>query len=138
MTATSSAAKLAANKQTVTDFWRAFSESRFEDALARLADDASWWVSGTTSLSGTYSKRAFSELVAGVTENTEQGVQIEPGHLTAEEDRVAMEATSHGLVKNGKTYRNRYHFLHVLRDGEIVEVREYMDTEHVTEVFGNG
>ena len=37
----------------------------------------------------------------------------------AEGDRVAVEAESHGELKNGKTYNNTYHFLFVFRDGKI-------------------
>jgi ketosteroid isomerase-like protein len=44
------------NKSIVKAFWAAFSESRFDDAVALLADDATWWVAGTTDISGTFSK----------------------------------------------------------------------------------
>ena len=128
---------LARNKAVVTSFWEAFSASSFDDALALLTDDASWWVAGTTDISGTYDKAQFAELVAGVADGTENGVQVTPSRMTAEGDRVSMEATSYGLMKDGKEYKNIYHFMHELRDGKICAVREYMDTEHVTEVFGS-
>ncbi len=124
------------NKDLVLEFWAAFSASRFDEALALLAEDATWWVAGTTSISGTYSKPEFAELVAGVAEGTENGVQVTATTLTIQDDRVAMEADSFAQMKDGKVYRNKYHFMHVIKDGKITAVREYMDTEHVTEIFG--
>ncbi len=126
------------NKLLVKQFWVAFSESRFDDALALLSDDATWWVAGNTDISGTYSKSEFGQLVAGVGEDAEAGIEVKPTLLTAEDDRVSMEATSYGMMKNGKLYQNIYHFMHIVRDGKILAVREYLDTEHVTEVFGEG
>ena len=52
------------NKALVRRFWEAFSESRFDDALDLLSDDATWMVAGTTSISGTQSfrERKFNEI----------------------------------------------------------------------------
>lgn len=124
------------NKALVCRFWEAFSASRFDDALGLLSDDARWWVAGTTDISGTYSKQEFSELVNGVAEGTENGVQVTPTLLTAEDNRVSMEATSYGLMRDGREYKNIYHFMHEVDGDRITAVREYMDTEHVTEIFG--
>lgn len=127
---------LETNKAVVLAFWKAFSESRFADALGLLADNATWRVMGTTSISKTYTKAQFSELVYGIADSTEKGIQVTGTLLTAEGDRVTMEADSYGPMKSGKVYHNQYHFLHILRNGKIETVREYLDTEHVTEIFG--
>ena len=124
------------NKLLVKQFWVAFSESRFDDALALLADDVTWWVAGTTDISGTNSKSEFAELIKGIGESTVAGIEVKPSLLTAEDDRVSMEAVSYGEMKSGKVYQNIYHFMHIVQDGKIRTVREYMDTEHVTEIFG--
>jgi ketosteroid isomerase-like protein len=133
----SGASVLEQNKALVREFWTAFSESRFDDALSLLADDATWWVAGTTDISGTFNKQEFSELVAGIGAETVAGIQVTPSLMTAEDDRVAMEAESYGKMKNGKIYKNIYHFMHVVQNGKIKAVREYMDTEHATETFGS-
>lgn len=124
------------NKALVTKFWDAFSASKFDDALALLSDDATWWVAGTTALSGTYTKPEFATLLADVTGSAPRGIQVTPKQLTAEDNRVSVEAESYGEISNGKTYRNIYHFMMECRDGRISAVREYLDTEHVTEIFG--
>lgn len=56
--------------------------------------------------------------------------------MTAEGDRVAVEATSRGLLPDGTVYRNQYHWLFVLRDGQIALAKEYNDPSHVREVLG--
>ncbi len=127
---------LEANKAIVLAFWKAFSESRFADALGLLTDNATWRVMGRTNISKTYDKAEFSRLVYGIADSTVQGIQVTGTLLTAEGDRVAMEADSFGPMKSGKVYQNQYHFLHILRNGKIETVREYLDTEHVTEIFG--
>ena len=55
--------------------------------------------------------------------------------MTAEGERVALEAESHGTHKSGKKYNNHYHFLFRIRDGKIAEIREYADTAHARDVL---
>jgi ketosteroid isomerase-like protein len=53
----------------------------------------------------------------------------------AEGDSVAVEVESSGDLKNGRQYRQQYHFLLAFRDGKISAVREYLDTQHAFEVW---
>jgi ketosteroid isomerase-like protein len=124
-----------ANKRIVTDFWAAFSRGDFAAALDHLAEDATWWVAGSFPLSGTYTKAQFRELLSNVGAALPEGIKVMPKVLTAEAERVSMEAESFAQHSNGKRYNNHYHLMHVLRDGKIVAVREYMDTMHANDVF---
>ena len=70
------------------------------------------------------------------------GTLIAAGHIewviddmVAEGDRVALEVTSSGDLKNGRLYRQEYHFLMEFRDGKISAVREYLDTQHAHAVW---
>jgi uncharacterized protein len=56
--------------------------------------------------------------------------------MTAEGDRVCVEAESYGEMKNGKIYDNAYHFVFRLRDGKISEVKEYSCSYTADYVFG--
>jgi hypothetical protein len=49
-----------------------------------------------------------------------------PKGITAEGDRVAVEAESYGETASGKIYNNLYHFLFEVRGGKIQAVREYL------------
>jgi len=123
------------NKQVVRRFWDEFSNRRLQNAFELLADDATWWIAGDLSISGTYTKQQFVELSSGILTEFPGGVRVTPTVLTAEDDRVAMEAVSHGERVNGRVYQNKYHFQHVLRGGKLIAVREYMDTDHVNRIL---
>jgi ketosteroid isomerase-like protein len=56
--------------------------------------------------------------------------------LTAEQDRVAMEAEGDlGNPANGRRYQNIYFILLRIRDGQITLYKEYQDTLHIYDVF---
>lgn len=60
--------------------------------------------------------------------------RIWPVAMTAEGERVAIEAESRADFRTGRKYNNTYHFIFVVRDDKIVKVGEYMDSAHVKEV----
>lgn len=123
------------NKELVRRFWTAFSTLRMQDAYDMLAEDATWWIAGELSISGTYSKAQFVELSSGILTEFPQGIVVTPKILTAEEDRVAMEAESLGTRVNGRVYNNHYHIQHVIRGGKLLAVREYLDTDHANRIL---
>lgn len=123
------------NKALVTKFWQAFSSGQYDEVLGMLTEDATWWVAGKTALSGTYPKPEFAKLLGQVTPMAPKGLRVTPKLLTAEADRVSVEAESYAEFNNGRTYSNIYHFMMVIRDGRFCAVREYLDTEHVTATF---
>jgi len=92
-------------------------------------------VAGSFPLSGTMTKAKFCELFGNVGGSTEGGLRITPKGITAEGDRVAVEAESYAKLKNGRTYQNQYHFVFVVRDGKVQQVKEYMDTMHANQVL---
>ena len=56
--------------------------------------------------------------------------------ITAEDDRVSVETETYGTIAaNGKIYNNTYHYMFTIRDGKIVNIREYMDTQHINDVL---
>jgi uncharacterized protein len=57
--------------------------------------------------------------------------------ITAENDRVCVEAESFGEMKNGKVYDNAYHFVFKLKNGKISECREYSCSFTANYVFGD-
>ena len=128
--------RLEENKQTVARFWAAFSACRVDDVLDLLDDDATWWVAGDLPMvSGTLTKDQCGPMIAGIASGTRDGVHVTPGVMTAEDDRVAMEATSRGVTLDGIEYRNTYHLLHGVREGKILSVREYMDPSRIAAAF---
>jgi ketosteroid isomerase-like protein len=126
------------NKNVALSFFENFSAGKVDAALAMLADTATWWVAGNPEkfvLAGTKTKAQFAELLNGIGAAMPKGLRVTPKGLTAEGDRVAVEAESYGETATGKVYNNLYHFLFEVRDGKIQAVREYLDTMHAKEVL---
>lgn len=123
------------NKQTVRRFFEVFSSGDVAATMALMTDDATWWVAGSMPISGTYDKAAFTTLLSGVASACEGGaIRIVPGTMTAEGDRVAVEAESLATLNNGRRYNNHYHFLVTVRGERIAGVKEYLDTMHTQAV----
>lgn len=125
------------NKVIVADFFATFSKGDVSGVIERMHDDGSWWVSGAIDgMSGTYPKAELAGLLDGARALYREGaLRITPTTMTAEEDRVAVEAKSFATMGDGRIYANSYHFLVTLRDGKVALVREYMDTIHARETF---
>jgi ketosteroid isomerase-like protein len=51
--------------------------------------------------------------------------------MTAEDDRVAVESVSDCVNTKGFVYKNFYHTLFVIRDGQIAVMKEYLDSAHM-------
>jgi ketosteroid isomerase-like protein len=122
-----------ANKKIVAKFFEDLSSGNAAGVLAALADSAMWWVAGNFPLSGTKTKAQFAELMGSLGQKIEGSLRVTPVGVTAEGDRVAVE--SYAKLKNGKIYQNKYHFLLIVRDGKIQQVKEYLDTMHANEVL---
>jgi len=61
------------------------------------------------------------------------GFKVTIKSMTAEEDRVAVEAESYGETPAGKVYNQTYHYLFIVRDGKISVQHEYLDKWHLKE-----
>lgn len=126
------------NKKVVLSFFENFSAGKAAEALGQMADTATWTVMGrpeTFALAGTKTKAEFTQLLQGIGAAMPKGLRLTPKGITAEGDRVAVEAESYGEHANGKVYNNQYHFLIEVRNGKIQAVREYLDTIHARDVL---
>jgi ketosteroid isomerase-like protein len=131
---------LEANKQLVLDFLGHYAGGRYDAALAMLAPDSQWWLPGHPeefTATGWVDKATVQKRLASNLKLLPHGLEITTGAITAEGDRVAIEAESRATLVNGRLYHNRYHFLFVLREGSIVAVKEYLDTLHAKEALGS-
>jgi ketosteroid isomerase-like protein len=123
------------NKKIVLGFIENLSAGNANAVFGAMADSATWWVAGNFALSGTKTKAQFAELIGQLGPKIDGGLRVTPKGVTAEGDRVAVEAESYAKMKNGKTYQNLYHFLFVVRDSKIQSVKEYLDTAHAADVL---
>ena len=115
-----------ANKAVVEEFFRAWSDSRF-DRVAELVDpEGEWW---TLAKRRTRSIRDQIARIKATNEETVSGrIDFTVGPLTAEDDRVAAVVTSRAEFTVQGPYSNLYHFLFQLSGGRIVKAWVYYDT----------
>jgi ketosteroid isomerase-like protein len=126
------------NRATANRFFELFSASDIDRALALMSDDATWRIPGTKELSptaGVYTKEKIGRLFRRMVDALSSGLQMTVLSSIAEGERVALEVVSSGDLKNGRRYRQEYHFLIEFRDGMICAVREYLDTQHAHDVW---
>jgi ketosteroid isomerase-like protein len=103
-----------------------------------MTDDVTWRISGKpelTPVGGVYDKARLRKLFDRMLSQLEGGLQMRVLGSVAEGDRVAVEVASSGDLRNGRQYRQEYHFLITFRDGKIAGVREYLDTQHAHDVW---
>jgi hypothetical protein len=126
------------NKQIARDFIDAISRADTAAIVAAYAPDARVHTMGNTLISGVYTVDQVASMAGQILGAFPDGLRLFIRELTAEGDRVAIEAESDGRHVSGKHYHNYYHFLMRIRAGRIVEFKEYMDTEMATEVLCGG
>ncbi len=129
---------IAENKHVVLDFYEAGARGDLETCFGLLADDVVWTNIGSTKFSGTYEgKEAIAEdLLGPLFGQLKAGIASKIERLTAEGDIVVAETTGAAETPDGRPYNNTYCQVIRIRDGQIVEVKEYMDTALIDAVFG--
>jgi len=115
-----------------------FTRSDIPGVLALMTDDVVWRIPGKRELSpaaGDYGKERIGRLFNRMLSQLEAGLKMTVLGSIAEGESVAVEVESSGDLKNGRRYRQQYHFLLAFRDDRISAVREYLDTQHAFEVW---
>jgi len=129
---------IAENKQVVLDFYEAGARGDMDACFALLADDVTWTNIGSTKFSGTYiGKQALADdLLGPLFSQLKAGISSQIERLTAEGDSVVAQTSGTAETMNGIPYNNTYCQVIRIRDGQIVDVKEYMDTALIDSVFG--
>lgn len=126
------------NKAIMRGFIEAMSRGDVPAIIDAYAEDGRVQTMGNTLISGVFGKDHVQQAAGRVFDVFPDGIRFVIHEMTAEGDRVAIEAESFARHVSGKDYNNKYHFLARLRDGKIVEFKEYCDTEHITDVICGG
>lgn len=126
------------NKQLAQTFFDFLNRGDVPAMLDAYAEDGICHTMGNTLISGVFSKAQIAAAAGGIFQVFPQGIRFTIKAMTAEGERVAVEAESEGQHISGKRYSNQYHFLMRFRDDKLVEFKEYMDTERVTDILCGG
>lgn len=128
----------ARNVAAVRAFFDAMNAGDVAGIVDAYAEDGTLTTMGRTLISGTFDKPTVTMAAGRIFEAFPNGIAFTIHSITAEGDRVAVEASSRGMHVSGREYRNQYHFLARLCDGKFVEWKEYCDTEAITDILCGG
>ena len=109
------------NKELARRMLEALSENDVDWVRDNYAEEIKIWVTGTLPFSGTNDKAGALLGMPEVLGLFPGGLSFAIKALTAEGERVAIEATSEGTTFRGDKYQQEYHFLMCVRDGKIIE-----------------
>ena len=127
-----------ANKEIARRFLDILSRGDVEAAREIYAEDIEVWTAGTLPFSGSSNKEQALSGMPAVLGLFPKGLRFSVDALTAEGSRVAIEAHSDGITAAGPRYQQSYHFLMQIRDGQVTQFKEYMDTELARRVIVEG
>lgn len=127
------------NRRIATEFFRRHDAGDVQGALDLLADDCRYWLAGKPGTNATggiaHTKAQMADIFRRMNDAMTGPLRMQVKGTVAEGDKVAVEATSRGELKNGKVYEQEYHLLMTIRGGRIAAAREYMDTAHVNAIW---
>jgi ketosteroid isomerase-like protein len=126
------------NKKLVQEFFGLLNRGDVAGIVAAYAVDGRLQTMGRTLISGQFTRAQIEAAAGQIYQAFPQGLTFAIDAMTAEGERVAVEAHSRGRHASGVIYSNEYHFLFVFREGRLELLREYMDTERVTDILCGG
>lgn len=125
------------NKAIVTAIYEAMAEGDGRPFVAAMAEDFSWIIEGSNSWSRAWHGRdaVRRELLKPLFDQFATPYRARAERIIAEGDTVVVLAKGEVTTKSGKPYNNSYCFVIRLAGGKMIELREYLDTELVSEAL---
>jgi uncharacterized protein len=128
----------AENKKLMQDLFDRVAEGDRTVFADHLADDVVMRVTGQYSWSRTFEGKAalLKELYGYLRQIMAEPRRTIPLQIIADGDHVVVEARGEMTTKTGVPYNNEYCLIFRLRQGKIVEMREYCDSVLTETVLG--
>jgi ketosteroid isomerase-like protein len=127
-----------ANKALVRKAYESMGEQGVSSFMDCLSDDVTWTFFGSHVFSGRLSgKREIEEKLLVPMGEVVTSFRFHVDNLIAEGDQVVVEGRGEAPTNDGRHYNNTYCIIVTVRDGKITRIREYLDSELVTSIFGH-
>jgi uncharacterized protein len=128
------------NKKLMEDIFAALAQGNTDPLFDAMADDMQWTWMGSGPWSKTFKGKTavIGELWSAVKKTLVPPYKATAMNFIAEGDYVVMEANGENVTPDGKKYNNKYCWVCRITGGQLHELREYMDTQLVTETFAAG
>ena len=122
------------NKKITKEFFEALSNGS-DKYLDFYTDESIIWTAGDNAMGGTRTKEEVVGFAQNILSAFPTGITFNIEGMTAEDERVAVEINGEAMHASGATYNNQYHFLLIIKDGKILELKEYMDTQLAAKIL---
>lgn len=103
------------------------------DADALFAPGATWWVAGQWDGAGTFTVAQVRSVAEASASWFAEPMRFSVRRIIADGDTVAVELHSDTVFRGGAPYSNDYVMIYEVRGGQIVSVREYLDTKLIAD-----
>ena len=126
------------DKHRVQSIMDSISGGDLQPLFDAMADDVTWRWMGVEQWNKTFVGRqeVVQELFGGVAETLSPPFRVEVHRIFADGAHIVVEHTGRNETPDGRQYNNNYCWILRFDNGLIREIREYMDTQLVTETFG--
>jgi len=122
------------NKKITKEFFEALSNGS-DKYLDFYTDESIIWTAGNNAIGGTRTKEEVVGFAQNILSAFPTGITFNIKGMTAEDERVAVEINGEAMHASGATYNNQYHFLLIIKDEKILELKEYMDTQLAAKIL---
>jgi uncharacterized protein len=128
------------NKRLALRFIEEMVAGRRERVEAMLTDDAvlfywgDFWFSGRMTVDEYFTRihrAGEGKFQAGNSASGAPYLEIHIGEITAEDDRVCVEAEDWIPLPDGTTLNPQFHLFFKIRDGKVAEFKDYVDSHHL-------
>ena len=125
------------DEQTVRSIFAGLEHGDGDAFFEHVAEGVDWTVMGTHPLAGRYrSKSAFrAGTFSKLGKVLSGGAQLRVTNVIAAGEIAVVELVSQASARNGMRFDNHYCWLVRFQDRRIVEVRAYLDSALVAELF---
>jgi ketosteroid isomerase-like protein len=128
---TTRSARFPSNRAHLEYIYAETAKGNGQPFLDALADDARWTIIGTTAWSGTYRGKAaiIEHLIAPLRRVLAPPLKSHAQRFIADGDLVAVEGRGENVTRTGEAYENTYCWIFEFREGSVIAITEYADTE---------
>ena len=127
------------NKQLVRDWVEALAAGDGDRVCGMYAEKLAYYVVGDWPLGGHFDRQYMENNCGDIFTVFPKGLDFKAERIVAEGDWVCLEMRSEGEHLSGRNYSNHYSYWFEIKDGKIVQLKEWLDTIKANDVLcGSG
>ncbi|OAI40128.1 hypothetical protein AYO38_06365 [bacterium SCGC AG-212-C10] len=126
----------AANKELIRQAFERWTNGQ-GNFFRLLADDATWTITGSSSVAGTYGSREefLAKAIAPISARLATPIRPAVESIVADGDMVVVVWKGHATAHDGAAYDNHYAWCLRLAGEKIVEVTAFLDAKALDELL---